>query len=64
MAKQVQFDELRLVLLVPADLEEAACEAIRRTLESKPFRDLLRRAIRQVFQRYPELAPVRVRISG
>jgi hypothetical protein len=64
MSDLVKFDELRLVILVPDDLDAAVCDAIQRILESPPFRARLRRAVRQVLQSHPELAPVRVRISG
>ena len=64
MADYLPFDECRLVVRVPENLEEAGCDAIRRVLESRPFRVGLRRALRQFVRRYPELAPVRVRISG
>jgi hypothetical protein len=64
MSDLVTFDELRLVVRVPRDLDDDACDAIRRMLESRPLRARLRRAIRQVFQRHPELDQVRVRISG
>ena len=58
------FDEFRLMVLVSADLEESACAAIGRTLEGQPFRSALRRAVRQFVRQYPDLDPVRVRISG
>jgi hypothetical protein len=64
MSIMVTFDELRLVILVAADLDAAVCDAIRRILESRSFRAHLRRAVRQVLQRHPELAEVRVRVSG
>ena len=64
MSAYVSFDEFRLSVRVPADLKESACAAIQRTLESRPFRTGLRRAIRQVVRQYPDLDPIRVRISG
>ncbi len=64
MDKHVLFDELHLTILVPADLEDAACDAIRRILDSQTFRTELRRAVRQLFRQYPDLAAVRVRISS
>jgi len=60
----VPFDDFRLVLRVPADLDQAACDAIRRSLESRPFRTGLRRVLRHFVRRYPELTLVRVWISG
>ena len=64
MADYLPFDEFRLLIGVPQNLNEATCDAIRRVLESRPFRVGLRRALRQFVRRHPELAPVRVRISG
>ena len=64
MRDDVPFDEFRLILRVRRDLDEAACDAIRRILSIRPFRSALRRTVRQVVRRYPDLHPVRVRISG
>jgi hypothetical protein len=63
MSEYVLFDELHLTLRVPADLEESACQAIQRILESRFFQTALRRAVRQVVRQYPDLEPIRVRIS-
>jgi hypothetical protein len=38
MSDYVLFDELQLIFRVPKDLDDAACDAIRRILESRPFR--------------------------
>ncbi len=64
MSKYVLFDELHLMVLAPADLEVSAGEAIQQILEGQSFQCALRRAVRQVIQQYPDLAQVRVRISG
>jgi len=56
MGEYVTFDEFHLSVRVPTDLEDAACDAIRRILESPQFRAALRRAVRQVVRPYPELA--------
>jgi hypothetical protein len=63
MADFVLFDELHLSIRVPTDLDDAACDAIRRILESRQFRSALRRAVDECIRHYPELAPVRIRIS-
>ncbi len=63
MKKHVLFDQLHLTILVPADLDDAACDAIRRILDSRKFHTDLRQAIRQLFHQYPDLAVVRLRIS-
>jgi hypothetical protein len=63
MSADVLFDEIHLTVRVPADLEESACEAIQRILESRSFQTALRRAVRQVVRQYPDLKPIRVRIS-
>ena len=63
MSDHVLFDEFQLSFLVPTDLDDAACEAIRRILQSRPFRSALRQAVRQTIRPYPDLNPVRGRIS-
>ena len=63
MSKEILFDEFRLSVLVPADLEDSGCQAIQKTLESQPFRAALRRAVRQLVRQYPDLDPVQVRIT-
>lgn len=64
MSNYLLFDEFRLTVLVPKDLEDTACAAIQRTLEGPSFRSALRRAIRQVIRQYPDLDPLRIRLSG
>jgi hypothetical protein len=64
MDQHVLFDELHLAILVPTDLDDAACDAIRRILDSRTFRTDLRRVVRQLFRQYPDLAVVRLRISS
>jgi hypothetical protein len=63
MGDYVLLDELHLSIRVSTDLDDAACDAIRRILESRQFRSALRRAVRKVIRQYPELAPVQIRIS-
>ncbi len=63
MSTYVTFDEFHVTVRVPADLEASACVAIQRILEGRPFQTALRRAVRQVFQQYPDLEQIRVRIS-
>jgi hypothetical protein len=50
MTAYLTCDELRLIVLRPADLEEAACQATQRVLESQPFHSAICRSIRQVVQ--------------
>jgi len=57
------FDELHLTIRVSADLEKSTSEAIQRILEGRSFQTALRRAVRQVIRQYPDLEPIRVRIS-
>lgn len=64
MGDYVLFDEFHLVMRVPKDLDDPTCDAIRRILDSRPFHSALRRAVRQVIRQYPDLDPIRVRISG
>jgi hypothetical protein len=64
MSNYVPFDEFHLTVLAPKDLEDSACTAIQRILEGQPFRSALRRAVRQVIRQYPDLDPIRIRLSG
>jgi hypothetical protein len=64
MGDYVLLGEFHLSIRVPRDLDDdAACDAIRRLLVSRQFRSALSRAVSQVVRSYPELAPVRIRIS-
>jgi len=64
MSDHVMLDEFHLSFRVPKDLDDAACDAIRRVLQSRTFRSALRRAVRQSLRQYPDLHPVRVRVSA
>jgi hypothetical protein len=64
MDEYLPFDEFRMVFLVPAGPDEAACESVRQTLEGRPFRAEIRRAMLRIIRRHPELAQVRVQLSG
>ena len=63
MGDYVLFDEFRLSIRVPVDLDDASCDSIKRILESRQFRTELRRTVRELVRQYPELTPFRVRIS-
>jgi hypothetical protein len=63
MNNHLLFDEFHLSFHVPKDLDDAACNAIRRILQSRTLRSALRRAVRQIVRPYPDLHPVRVRLS-
>ena len=63
MADYVLFDEVPVRIRVPTDFDDAACDAIRRILESRQFRSALRRAVHECVRQYRELAPVRIHIS-
>ncbi|HEY7328487.1 MAG TPA: hypothetical protein VH592_12640 [Gemmataceae bacterium] len=63
MSAYLLFEEFHLTVLVSADLEESACEAIHRILVSRPFHTALDSAVRQVVRQYSDLDPIRVRIS-
>jgi hypothetical protein len=64
MSNYLLFDEFRLTVLVPKNLEDAACVAIQQTLEGQSFRSALRQAVRQLIRQYPDLNPIRIRLSG
>jgi hypothetical protein len=59
MAKRVTIDEIHLTLRVPNDLPDGAAEAILAVLTGDDFMTRLRRAVRAVLRRFPELRPVR-----
>jgi hypothetical protein len=63
MGDYVLLDEYHLSIRVPAELDDATCDGIRRILESRAFRNALLRAVSQVVRQYPELVSVRVRLS-
>ena len=63
MSTYLIFDEFHLTVRVPADREESASEAIQRILDGRPFQIALRQAVRQVVRPFPDLEPIRVRIS-
>ena len=63
MGDYVLLDECPLSFHIPKDLNDAACDAIRRILESRPFQTALRRTVRRFVRQYPEFTPVRLRIS-
>lgn len=63
MADTNLIDELQLTVRVPDDLPEEKLAAVRRTLASDEFLDRLRRAVGDVFQEFPELAPCRSTLS-
>jgi hypothetical protein len=55
----VLIDEFHLTVFVPRVLRSVAYRAVRRTLDDPRFRERLRRAIRDVFGRYPSLSKTR-----
>jgi hypothetical protein len=63
MPKTVVIDELHVTLRVPADLPDAAAEAVRQTLSGVEFTARLRRAVRAVVRATPGLAVVRLTLT-
>jgi len=63
MSAYVIFEEFHLTVRVSSDLEQSASEAIQRMLDGRPFQTALRRVVRRVIRQYPNLEPIRVRIS-
>jgi hypothetical protein len=63
MPRMILIDEFHLVVIVRQGLTEAAAEAIRQTLDSKPFQKDLQRTIRKVFSRYTALRRTRVTVT-
>lgn len=58
MPKTVTFDEIHLVLLVPAHLNPQHSLTIRRVTRHKSFDRKLSQAIQQVLDSYPAMKPV------
>ena len=63
MAKSLLMDELHIAARAPRGLPEAEYSAIRQTLYGSDFQAGLRRAVRDVFRRHPELSKVRVTVA-
>ena len=63
MASTVPIDEFHLTVFVPRGLRAAASRAVRRTLDDARFQGRLRRAIRDVFGRYPSLSQARFTLA-
>ena len=63
MAKALLIDELHIMARAPRGLPEAEYVAIRRALYGNDFQIGLRRAVRDVFRRHPDLSKVRVTVS-
>jgi hypothetical protein len=59
---QAFYDELSA--LAASSALGVACVAIQQTLEGQSFRSALRQAVRQVIRQYPDLNPIRIRLSG
>ncbi len=63
MPRLILLDEFHLDFFVPRELRPAEIRAIRRTLDKVRFGVNLRRAIRDLLQRYPSLRKVRVTLT-
>ncbi len=63
MPKFVLLEEFHLDFFVPPELRPAEIRAIRRALAQGRFGANLRRAIRNLLQRYPSLRKVRVTLT-
>ena len=63
MGDYVLLDEFHLSIYIPTDLDDVACDAIRRILEGRQFQTALRRTVLQLVREYMELAPIRIRIA-
>ena len=63
MGDYLRLDHCHLSFHIPNDLDDAACDSIKRIRESRRFRSALRRAIRKFVRKYPELDPIQRRIS-
>lgn len=63
MAKLILIEEFHIAVFVPRGRSPADYDAIRRTLDAKPFRGRLRRAIRAVVRAFPSLRSARLRLG-
>lgn len=63
MANSILIDEFHLAVFVPRGLRSAACRAVRRSLADARFQAGLRRAIRDIFGRYPSLSKARFTLA-
>jgi hypothetical protein len=63
MTSTVLIDEFHLTVFAPRGMRAAAYRAVRRTLDDARFRERLRRAIRDVFGRYPSLSKTRFTLA-
>ncbi len=64
MARLILLDQLRLTVLIRGDLPDPQARQMARLVNSARFRRKLMRAVRAVFRQHPELAKVRVQVSG
>jgi hypothetical protein len=63
LAKNLTIDEFRLTILVPHDLPERKCRAIRALLFAPRLRAELLHAIRKVFRRHLALTNTALKLS-
>jgi hypothetical protein len=63
MAQTLLIDEFHLTARAPRGLPGAEYMAMRRALDEPRFQAELRRAMRDVFRRYPDLGKIRVTLS-
>ena len=63
MPKTVLIDELQITVTGPAKLSPEQIDAIRRILLSRHFTTEITQAVRMVFDRQPNLEPLKVRVS-
>jgi hypothetical protein len=63
MPRTILIDEFHLGVRVPQGLPDAEYQAIRHVLDDRRFQAELRRAVREVASRHPDLARVRITLS-
>ena len=63
MSKRLLFDEIRIALSVSFMLSHKEGRQVRKTLDSRRFRDRLRRAVHGAFKGFETLQPVQIRIT-
>jgi hypothetical protein len=63
MPKSIVMDEFHVTIVAPPNLRATEYNAIRRRLDDAQFQADLRRAVRDVFRRHPDLRKLRAHLT-
>ena len=64
MPDRVLLEEIHLTFTVPTRTPDSVREAARRTLNGRAFRAAIRRAIREVVRKFPQLSVIRLALTS